>query len=388
MTKLAGLILTFGGVFTHAVDAHSLFTNLYVNNANQGDGTCIRMPKNPSTSTYPVTDLQDSAMVCGFDGTNGVQRVCSVPKGSQLGFEYRLYPDGKRPGSIEPSHKGPCAVYMKAVASAPEATGEGDGWFKVWDEGYDSNAGKWCSDKVIENNGILNVNLPRDLAGGNYLVRSELLALQEADKSPPEPQFYIGCAQINLVTDESSGPTTDTLVSIPGHVRITDPSVHFNIYLPQWPYTVPGPKTYSRGVPTQRSMSASHNKGLLPPKTVAVNGNWWGTEQDSYNSESGCWNATQNCYNQLQTCYDSAPATGSKGCKVYEGKCSKMQSGCRSGDFNGPPDQGMILTDGVKGNLQTRDVAAVDLKQDTDQVRTVQSFRGRLQRHWKRSDTI
>ncbi|RKF57887.1 putative endo-beta-1,4-glucanase D [Erysiphe neolycopersici] len=383
MTQLTGLLFVLAGAFTYSTDAHSLFTNLYVNNVDQGDGTCVRTPQNPSTATYPITDLQDNAMVCGFDGTTPVKRVCSVPKASQLGFEYRMFPDGSSPGSVEPSHKGPCSVYMKAVPSASEASGEGEGWFKIWDEGYDSNAGKWCSDKVIDNNGILNVNLPPDLAGGNYLVRSELLALQEADKSPPQPQFYVGCAQIFLDSDERSGPRPESVVSIPGHVQISDPSVHFNIYMPKWPYTIPGPVSYKSGIPTAQSIaSKGHIEGLLPPKTVAVNGNWWGTEQESYDTEGGCWNATSNCYNQLRTCYDSATATGSKGCRAYEKKCATMQSGCRSGDYNGPPNKGQILTSGVRGNIKSLDSIQSSMSA-AGPTNSLLKKRFPRRRHWK-----
>lgn len=350
MLKLAGLVFTVAAI-TSSVDAHSLFTTLYVNNVNQGDGTCIRMPKDSRTATNPVTDFNDNAMVCGFDGTQGVKRVCPVPQGSQLGFAFRTFPDGTEPGSIEPSHKGPCAVYMKSVTSASESSGEGDGWFKIWEEGYDTRARKWCSDKVIDNDGVMNIKIPDDLAGGNYLVRTELLALHEADKSPPDPQFYIGCAQIFLQSTANSVPTPDSMVSIPGYVRKSDPSVLFNIYVPRWPYPMPGPAPYTKGVPSERTAAAAFHGGLLPPKTVAVNGNWWGTEQEPYNTESGCWGATTNCYKQVQTCYESAPPTGFQGCRTYESKCSKMKSHCSQGDFNGPPDQGKILTAGVRGNI-------------------------------------
>ncbi|KAI1001634.1 hypothetical protein K3495_g6567 [Podosphaera aphanis] len=305
MTKLAGLVFTLAAI-TSSIEAHSLFTTLHVNGVDQGDATCVRMPKNSRTATNPVTNFDDNAMVCGFDGTVGVKR----------------------------------------------SSGEGNGWFKIWEDGYDAQAGKWCSDKVIDNNGIINVNIPEDLAGGNYLVRTELLALHEADKSPPDPQFYIGCAQIYLQSTASSVPTPDLMVSIPGHVKKTDPSALFNIYTPQWPYPMSGPQVYQKGVPSDTSSAASYfHGGLLPPKTVAVNGNWWGTEQESYSTESGCWGATTNCYNQLQTCFDTAPATGYQGCKAYERKCTKMQSSCMEGNFNGPPDQGQVLTKGVNGYI-------------------------------------
>lgn len=362
MAPKAGLLLVLTSALSLAVDGHSLFTNLYVNNENQGDGTCVRMPLNNEKSTYPVRDLNDNAMVCGFDGTKGVQRVCSVPQGSQLGFQYRTFPDGSQEGSVEPSHKGPCAVYMKAVHSASEASGEGNGWFKVHEEGYDSNAGQWCSDKIIANNGIMSMKLPSDLARGDYLVRTELLALHEADKSPPDPQFYVGCAQIFLDTNGDSGPAPEAVTSIPGYVKESDPSVTFSIYSPRWPYQMAGPPVYTTGIPMQQINSANSAKYALPKNAVAVNGNWVGTEQEAYSTESGCWGASNNCYNQLHTCYDSAPATGSRGCKAYERKCAAIQSGCQSGDYNGPPDQGKILTEGITKNRRSRKTRDLNIR--------------------------
>jgi hypothetical protein len=117
------------------VAAHTVFTTLFV---NLGDGTCIRMPKTPNNCTDPINDLASNDMACGFDGTVGVARVCPVTQASKLTFLFREYADGSEPGAIDISHKGPCAVYMKAVASAVTDVGYGAGWFKIWESGYDS----------------------------------------------------------------------------------------------------------------------------------------------------------------------------------------------------------------------------------------------------------
>lgn len=121
------------------IAAHTIFTTLFVNDVNLGDGTCIRMPKTPSNCTDPVNDLASNDMACGFDGTTGVARVCLVTQASKLTFLFREYADGSEPGAIDISHKGPCAVYMKAVTSAVMDVGYGAGWFKIWESGYDNN---------------------------------------------------------------------------------------------------------------------------------------------------------------------------------------------------------------------------------------------------------
>lgn len=292
-------------------------------------------------------------MFLGFDGDKGVARVCSLSQSSKLTFEFREWADASNPGSIDASHKGPCAVYMKAVDNAMTDTGYGAGWFKIWDDGYDSGSGEWCTEKLIANNGLLSVNVPDDLAAGYYLVRPELLALQEADKTPSDPQFYIGCAQVFLQSAGTSVPQ-DT-VSIPGYVTADEPSVKFNIYNPVFPYTVPGPLPYqsiaSDSLKSLGVSQVSQTEGMVPANAVLINANWFGTELDSYTDEAGCWNASNACWKQATSCYDMAPPTGSKNCPLWEAKCKGIDSACNAGDFSGPPNKGTDLTPAVKGVL-------------------------------------
>jgi hypothetical protein len=295
-----------------AVAAHTVFTTLFVNNVDQGDGTCVRMPMTPSNATFPVNDLESSAMACGmseglepqrfltntkyftgYDGTVGVARVCTANRASQLTFQFREYADNSYPGALDPSHKGPCAVYMKSVQSAIDDPAVGAGWFKIWDEGYDSKTSQWCTEKLIANDGYLSVDIPDDLAGGYYLVRPELLALHQADKTPPNPQFYVGCAQIFLNSTGAAHPAQT--VSIPGYVTINDPSVLFNIYTPKWPYPMPGPEPFVSGSSAAIKSKAAlrpqtQSEGLLPGNAILTNANWWGVELDSYTTATGCWN--------------------------------------------------------------------------------------------------
>jgi hypothetical protein len=134
-----------------------------------------------------------------------------------------------------------------------------------------------CTENLIQNNGLLSVNIPNDIAGGYYLVRPELLALHQADKSPPNPQFYIGCAQIFL---QSTGTAVlENTVSIPGYVHAGDASVNFNIYTPQWPYPMPGPASYegSSSIKDNAKVvgtsSEVQEEGLVPDGCVLSNAN-------------------------------------------------------------------------------------------------------------------
>ena len=46
-------------------EAHTLFTTLHIDGKNQGDGTCVRQPGDPSTSTSPIYPLNGADMACG-----------------------------------------------------------------------------------------------------------------------------------------------------------------------------------------------------------------------------------------------------------------------------------------------------------------------------------
>ncbi|KAK4984980.1 hypothetical protein LTR50_006254 [Elasticomyces elasticus] len=331
------------------VHAHTLFSKLFVDGIDQGTGTCIRMRKDPSKATDPINDLSSDAMACGVDGTLGVSRVCAANSGSALTFEYRDWPDDASRGSIDISHKGPCAVYLKKVDSAISDPGVGNGWFKIWESGYDEIAGKWCTEKLIANNGHLSVQLPTGIQGGYYLVRPELLALHQADKTPSNPQFYVGCAQVFLHSTDTVLPPASDTVAIPGHVKAGQPSVTFNIWKEPMalPYPMLGPaifSTISKRDIAVRTLQLKQTEGLVPAHCVLQNANWCGNELAKYSDENGCWNASTNCWDQSSTCYNTAPPTGSTNCAIWEEKCKAIQAQCNAGNFNGPPDYMKNLT--------------------------------------------
>lgn len=288
--------------------SHTAFTNFFVNGVDQGDGVAVRMSNILSQATFPIASVTSPVMACGqsmrislqfssllmcspgVNGEQGVARVASTKAGDTITFEWRDWPDGSQPGSIDPSHKGPCAVYMKKVQdSAASNNAEGDGWFKIMEDGYDSSAGKWCTEKLIPNDGHMAATIPQDLAPGYYLMRPELLALHQADKTPPDPQFYVGCAQLFLASGGSAEPANT--VSIPGYVNMSTPAMTYNIWkVPlQLPFPDFGPPVYS-GSPSKRDLETratmEQTIGLKPEGCVMQNGNWCGFMPPSYNDST------------------------------------------------------------------------------------------------------
>lgn len=229
----------------------------------------------------------------GVNGKNGVARVCGAKAGSKITFEYRVWPDGSQPGAIDISHKGPCEVYMKKVDSAIKDQAVGDGWFSIYRDDYDSASKKWCTEKLITNNGYLSVTIPKDLAPGYYLIRPGLLALHQADKNPADPQFYVGCAQVFLTSDGAAKP--QNTVSIPGYVSFQDPAMTYHVWDNELkPFQWFGATPYTGGSGTKRDLEVRANapkqtEGLEPPNCLIRNNNWCGTKLPTSTDEGSCW---------------------------------------------------------------------------------------------------
>ncbi|KAJ2556599.1 hypothetical protein EV175_001903 [Coemansia sp. RSA 1933] len=126
------------------------------------------------------------------------------------------------------------------------SNGQGDVWFKIFEEGYNATSKLWCVDKIRANHGMLDVVIPADIKAGDYLLRTEVIALQEAFAdyavTPANgAQYYPNCAQVSV---SGSGSAVPKGYAIPGIYHTNDPGIHFNIYVPYDNYTIPGPPVY------------------------------------------------------------------------------------------------------------------------------------------------
>ncbi|KAK5078388.1 hypothetical protein LTR64_003201 [Lithohypha guttulata] len=280
------------------VSAHTRFTTLFINDQSQGDFKCIRMDPNLSSTTSFVGFAQDPnssegslsspEMACGVAGGNAVEGACPLNAGDKITMLHRMWADGAQPGSLDPSHKGSTAVYMKKTGGAESSDpwaqqAAGDGWFKIAWNGYDEASGKWGTETMIANGGMMSAQIPSDLASGYYLVRTEALALQNVVNEHINPQFYVGCAQVLVQGSGSSEPANT--VAIPGHVDSSMPAMSYNIYKstpPTIPFQEFGPEVYTPGsasgsapkpssssVPRVSASSPPKSSASSPPKTIA-----------------------------------------------------------------------------------------------------------------------
>ncbi|RMZ71265.1 endoglucanase II [Pyrenophora seminiperda CCB06] len=211
--------MLFNALFTSAllaaVSAHQNFEQLWVNDVTPGKQVGIRMPPNNS----PVKDLSSDDIVCNVGGTkvpSGVKTI-DAAEGDKIKVQWSPL-----------VHMGPITHMLYGpVDSAAQTTGIGAGWFKI-DE-LNSVDGKWASQAMIADNFTHEFPLPKGLASGEYLLRSEMVALHNA-QAVGGAEFYIGCAQLKIKGSGNKGSCSPT-ISLPGAYKAEDKDVHIpNVY--------------------------------------------------------------------------------------------------------------------------------------------------------------
>jgi len=205
-------------------------------------------PHPGSQYDYPISSVDDPSgltsadMTCGWLPAAGrpANKKCAVNPGSKVTLQWH-YEMGLSNDNfiIDPSHKGPCIVYM-----AKSETGSGNVWFKIFEEGYNTVTKQFCVDRMRANGGKFEVTIPTDITPGNYLFRGELIALHEGHELGGA-QPYVGCAEITV---GGSGTKNPTGYAIPGIYSANDPGIFFDIYSGRITnYPIPGPPLYVSG---------------------------------------------------------------------------------------------------------------------------------------------
>jgi len=263
------------------VQAHTYFSALIVGGTHLSEGDCIR-PHPGSRYDYPISSLDNkngiltNNMTCGFlpNAGKAANRKCPIAAGSTVGIQwhYEMGLGSSDTFFIDPSHHGPCFVYL-----AKSDTGAGAVWFKIFEDGYNTSSKTWCVDRLKTNKGVFTFTIPSDLSPGNYLLRGELLALHEGDQLGGA-QPYVHCAEITISGSGVAIPDSTYLASFPGAYSANDAGVHFDIYDGFKTYPIPGPKLYIAGAQSSGSsnvVTTGGNRivttGLVKPSTTGSN---------------------------------------------------------------------------------------------------------------------
>jgi len=244
MAKLSCFLLLSMAVFL--VNGHTYFSSITIDGVVHPENDCMR-PHPSNEYDYPISQLgrtnglSTNDMTCGWlpAASRPANKKCPVNPGSKvtLQWHYEMGLGSSDNFIIDPSHKGPCLVYM-----AKSESGSGPVWFKIFEDGYNRTSKKWCVDKLRANGGKFEVTIPTDIAPGNYLFRGELIALHEGDQLYGA-QPYVGCAELTVGGSGTVDPPAK--VAIPGAYSPTDPGIHFDIYTGSNPaYPIPGPALY------------------------------------------------------------------------------------------------------------------------------------------------
>jgi len=254
------------------IESHTVMTNIVINNQARTD--CLR-PTYPdydantqmgaqwpiSSADFLQNGLTSGNYTCGFlpFANQPAQAKCNVAAGSTVGVSYYHGAYGTEDPVLDQwiarSHKGPFIVYM-----ARSDTGTGNVWFKIYQSGKTQestnfNNVKWASaDTLIENNGRFYFPIPSDLAPGNYLLRTEIIAHHDTRLYGAQP--YVRCVELTISGDGSANPSL-TGVAIPGTWDENDAGIRYNIYNDfTSPYPFPGPAVYEVGTgPTTEGAS-------------------------------------------------------------------------------------------------------------------------------------
>ncbi|KAF3916745.1 Endoglucanase-4 [Dactylellina cionopaga] len=262
-SKIACTALAIG-----AASAHTIFQQVWVNGVAQGHIVGLRVPSYDG----PINDVTSNDIICN-GGPNPLnkpysQTIIQVPAGASITMEWHHTLDGANPSDsadpVDPGHKGPIMAYLAAVPSALQDSVTGLKWFKVYEDGWDPATNVWAVDKLYAAKGLVTFKLPDCIPSGNYFLRGELIALHGAG-SNLGAQFYMECAQINIVGGGSASPPT---VSFPGAYKQNDPGVLVNIYYPPLPsYVIPGPRPFTCGASNPTTAATTKSSTLATVTT-------------------------------------------------------------------------------------------------------------------------
>lgn len=77
---------------------------------------------------------------------------------------------------------------------------------------------------ILESGQPVSVTIPSTLAAGDYLLRAEIISLQNA-MSEGGAEFYPACIQLSVGGSQTGGPTGSETVTFPGGYSDQDPGI-------------------------------------------------------------------------------------------------------------------------------------------------------------------
>ncbi|KAK7740934.1 glycoside hydrolase 61 [Cytospora paraplurivora] len=189
---------------------------------------------------------QDADIICHKSATNAGGHA-SVNAGDSISIQWTpTWPD---------SHHGPVIDYLANCGTSCETVNKTTlEFFKIDAVGYinGSDPGTWATDVLIADGSTWLVQIPSDLAPGNYVLRHEIIALHSAG-SEDGAQNYPQCFNLAIT---GSGTVQPSGVLGTELYKETDPGILYNLYTTVENYTIPGPTEYT-GWPSSVEQTSS-----------------------------------------------------------------------------------------------------------------------------------
>ncbi|KAL0579072.1 hypothetical protein V5O48_002914 [Marasmius crinis-equi] len=189
-----------------------------------------------------VKGATNKQITCGH-GAHQAKLVADAMPGDTMTFDWRDGDGGKH----WPHDMGPLLTYMASCGSKPcnEFDPSNANWFKIMESGMQKDS-SW-KQAGLKSGDTIHATIPKNLAPGNYMVRSEIIALHLAnDKGGAE--FYVDCLQLRVGGRQTGKPSSRDTVKFPGGYSNNDPGIFVpKIYDHMQPsdYVIPGPKIAS-----------------------------------------------------------------------------------------------------------------------------------------------
>lgn len=294
-----------------AVRAHYTLPDLTVGGVKSGDWTYIRETAN-HYSNGPVTSVTDQAIRCyelDYSATPGQTQIATVSAGSTLTVSAN--------GAIY--HPGTIQVYMSAASDASSTSaGTGQTWFKIYEDAPTYTGGSTLNFPSTSMTGVT-FTVPSQVPSGNYLIRVEQIALHVAG-SFGGAQFYLSCAQVNVVNGGSGSP--GPLVSFPGAYTGREPGILIdinNIPAGYSGYVPPGPSVWPANGSNGGGGGGSPSSSTKPTTTVS-------TTKPTTTSSSAPSSCTASMYSQcggtgFSGCTTCATGSTCKSSSQYYSQC-------------------------------------------------------------------
>ncbi|KAI9567874.1 glycoside hydrolase family 61 protein [Boletus coccyginus] len=239
MTHLL-FVLFVVGLLPFLVSAHGYIVSVdidgqsYPGNVPGGD-------TNPSiirqvSTVDPIKGATNSSLNCGMNATLAAN-VGNANPGSQVQVHW-VGGDGT---SDWPHNVGPIMHYMtKCSDSCSFYDSTNAEWFKISQLGTESDNATWYQANIMAGMPA-NVTIPSNIESGNYLLRTELISLQNA-MLQGGAEFYPGCIQLSIGGSGTGTATSSEECTLPGCYSDTDPGIlDPTVYDPPIDYVFPGP---------------------------------------------------------------------------------------------------------------------------------------------------